>query len=196
MELSSLDVDCGALSNSPVQAYITSHAFKSVCQNSCLRSSTIRQSVVFVFFEWERLYPSVPLTYHAIGLRQRAKSLTQNASPWSIPRLFLIRGPISWLPALVLSSKVIAQIFIRFSKKATSFSLILCIFRTSMSQTCETLSKAYSTSIQVEDKFLLFLVSSSNIALSISGLSMHPIDPGIPSLWSSCIYILVCWQST
>ena len=121
----------------------------------------------------------------------------QNASPWSIRR-FIIRGPISWLPVLVLTCRVIVQLLITFFTKATSLSLILCIFRTSISQTCEMLSKVFFTSIQVQDKLLLFFVASSNIALLISTLSMHPIDPVIPPLWSSSIHWWTdswCWNS-
>ena len=144
-----------------------------------------RQCVIFVFLACERLYPFVPLTYHAIGLRQRVK---QNASPWSIPRL-LSRGPICWLPVLVLTCKVIVQLFITFSTKATIFSLILSIFRPSMSQTCETLSKMFFHVNPAAREVLVVLRSILQYCLLNKQVINAPINPHIPPLWSSCIYL-------
>ena len=109
--------------------------------------------------------------HQAIGFRQSVNKRTQEESPCRIP-CFNCIGPILSFFSLILTSSVMDH----FVMKLVIFVAMLCNCNVRASHLWLIESKAFFTSIHVQERFFFLSFASSSVVLSIIKLSMHPIE--------------------
>ena len=132
--------------------------------------------------------------HQAIGFRQSVNKRTQEESPCRIPCFNCIGPIISFFP-LTLTSSVMDHFVIVFVMKLVIFVAMLCNCNVIASHLWLIESKAFFTSIHVQERFFFLSFASSSVVLSIIKLSMHHIEFVVHPLWSICMYWYVTWCS-
>ena len=118
------------------------------------KSSMYNRSVTLVLIGLDNVYPSVALTFRAMGFKHRVNSLGHKASPWGRPLLNFIISDFS-RPRLVVVTTLVFQLVLRLCMTPTIYSGNLCTCIISISHSWSTESYAFFMSIQAMLRFLL-----------------------------------------